>query len=291
MSQGQELVRAVAGGLLPQEVRLPVGSRELHCLIWGRDSDPSVLLVHGSGGHAHWWDPLVPALVRGRRLIALDSRGHGESDWPEEPDYRIESQTEDLLAVLDALAPEPLPIAGHSMGGRVVAFLAAHHPERVRGVALLDSRVRGIGDPSQRRWLERVQGRRRGRPYPSREAALAAFRLVPPEPGVPPPVLDLLAHHAIARSAPGEWSFRFDRAVLSFEGDGAGDLLPQLAGIRLPFWLARGEESLVLTEREEAELRAALPGARLASLPGAHHFFLSHPKPAAAWLLEFLAAC
>jgi pimeloyl-ACP methyl ester carboxylesterase len=274
---------------VPQELRVRAGALELHCLVWGREGDPSVLLVHGSGGHAHWWDVLVPALLPGRRLVAVDTRGHGESSWPETADYRIESLCADLVAVLEALAPGPVPVIGHSMGGRAVAWLTARHPEWVRSAAILDSRVRGIGDPSQRRWLARVQGRRSGRAYPTRKAALAAFRLVPPEPGVPQAVLDELAHHAIAERAPGQWTFRFDRAVLGNQGDGAGDLLPELARIRVPFWIARGEGSSVLTAQEEAELRAALPGARLASLPGAHHFFLSHPKPAAFWLLEFLA--
>jgi pimeloyl-ACP methyl ester carboxylesterase len=278
----------VTGGPVPQELRLRAGALGIHALVWGREGDPLLLLVHGSGGHAHWWDPLVPALLPGRRLVALDTRGHGGSDWPEPADYRIESLCADLVSVLEALAPGPVPVIGHSMGGRAVAWLAARHPERVRGAAILDSRVRAPGEAGQRRWLERVQGRRRGRDYPGREAALAAFRLVPPEPDVPQAVLDDLAWHAIAERAPGRWTFRFDRAVLSSEGDGAGDLLPELARIRVPFWIARGEGSPVLTQPEEAELRAALPGARLATLPGAHHFFLSHPEPAAAWLLEFL---
>ena len=104
----------------------------------------------------------------------------------------------------------------------------------LRGLALLDSRLGDVDPALAARWRGRVAGAREGRGYPTREAALAAFRFVPDEPEVAPDVVALLARHAIRERAPGDWTFRFDRAVLSLDGDRAGDLSGLLAARRMP---------------------------------------------------------
>src|SRR5262249_56754367 len=74
--------------LNPTAVRVVAGALGLRCLVWGRDADPTVLLVHGNGGHAHWGTPLLPALLPGWRLVVPALRGHREGDWPTTPPYR-----------------------------------------------------------------------------------------------------------------------------------------------------------------------------------------------------------
>ena len=106
MRNGNTLTAAVTGGLLPHHARARSGELALNCLSWGDDGAPTVLLVHGNGGHAHWWDALVPHFVPGYALLAPDLRGHGESDWPHVPAYRIEDFSADLLAIADRLAPQ-----------------------------------------------------------------------------------------------------------------------------------------------------------------------------------------
>src|SRR5262249_54077673 len=78
--EGQRRVAAVTGGRLPAFARVAAGTLSLSCLVWG-EGEPTAVLVHGNGGHAHWWDALVPGLVQGWRLVAPDLRGHGESEW------------------------------------------------------------------------------------------------------------------------------------------------------------------------------------------------------------------
>src|SRR5262249_61462781 len=165
------------------------------------------LLVHGNGGHAYWWAPLVPALVPGWRLVAPDLRGHGESDWPDTPQYRLEALADDLIAVRAALAPGPVALVGHSMGGRIALAYAARGWAGVRGFALLDSRLGDVAPALAARWRGRVTGSREGRRYRSHDAALAAFRFVPDEQGVAPEVVALLAEHAVCERAPGDWTF------------------------------------------------------------------------------------
>lgn len=272
----------------PESVVVRAGTLRLHCLVWGRDGDPTALLVHGNGGHAHWWAPLVPSLVPGWRLVAPDLRGHGESDWAEPPAYGLEDFADDLTAVRHALAPGPVALIGHSMGGRVALGHAARQPSNVRGLALLDSRLGAVDPALAARWRGRVSGQREGRGYAGRDAALAAFRFVPDEPGVAPEIVSLLAEHAVRERSPGEWTFRFDRAVLSLDGDGGGDLSKLLAALRCPVLLAAGAASLVLDEAERASLAAARPGTTIELFPGGHHFLVAQPAETGAALRRFL---
>jgi pimeloyl-ACP methyl ester carboxylesterase len=279
---GQLLTRGV-----PQnEIRVRSGNLGLRCLLWGSESDPPVLLLHGNGGHAHWWNALVPTLARGRQLIALDMRGHGDSDWPDAGQYRLEDYELDILAVLDSLASQPVPIVAHSMGGRAAAFFAARHPERVTGIALLDTSLTRTGDAQHADFAARVAGRREGRRYASREEALAAFRFVPEEPQVPEQVRVEMARHAICERRPGEWRIRFDRSVLL--GDGHGDLVPLVATLGCPVWIGNGRGSHALKGADRERLEASETDLVLAEFEGAHHFMLSHPEPPARWLVRFL---
>lgn len=282
------LVSAVTGGLLPRSVRVRSGDLDLHCLVWGADDDPTAVLLHGNGGHAHWWDALVPALVPGWRLVVPDLRGHGESAWPRQPAYRIDDYARDLEAVLDALAPGRVVLAGHSMGGRITTWFAVHSSARVRGLALLDTRLADIDPRMAARWRGRVAGTREGRGYASRQEALAAFRFVPDETGVPREIADNLAHHAMFERGPGDWTFRFDRAVLALDGDGAGEMIGLPSHVRCPMIILNGEDSVLSGGSEEEALRRARPDCIIRRFAGAHHFLVSNPRPVGRALREFL---
>ena len=281
-------MRVLANDLTPESHRVRVGELNLRCVTWGRLGDPVAVLVHGNGGHAHWWGPLVPALVPGWRLIAPDLRGHGESDWAEPPRYALTDFTADLIGVLDQLAPEPVALIGHSMGGRVAASFAIHYPERVRLLALLDTRMGGVNAKVAQKWRGRIAGTRHGRGYATRAEALSAFRLVPDEPHVPAHVLADLAHHAVHERGPGDWTFRFDRAVLALDGDGGGELYGALAQLRCPTLVLHGDGSWVMDAAEVAALRAVIPNCRVRGFPGRHHFFLGQAQAVGTALRRFL---
>ena len=289
-AESRARIAAVTGGRLPASVRVKVGALGIHCLVWGEVSAPTAVLVHGNGGHGHWWDALVPALVPGWRLVALDLRGHGESDWAEPPAYRLEDFAADLTPVLDELTDGPIVLVGHSMGGRVALWFAGRHPDRIRGLVVLDSRMTRVGWGDAKRWRAQVAGKRHGRGYPTRAEALAAFRFVPPESGVPDVVLANLAHHAVHERGFGDWTFRFDRAVLALDGDGAIDLSAALGRVRCPTMLMAGSESWVMDAAEIQAIASAIPGCAARVFPGGHHFLTAHAAAVGCALREFLDA-
>jgi len=290
-AESRRLVAAVTGGPLPSvaEVMGPDGLR-LRALVWGREADPTAVLVHGNGGHAHWWDPVVPALVPGWRLVAVDLRGHGESAWPAEARYRVQDFAADLDAILAVLTSGPVALVGHSMGGRITAWYASERPRAISRLALLDTRMDHIRPEYAAKHRGRVAaGKREGtRTYPSYADAVAAFRFVPREPNVPAEVVADLAHHAVIERAPGAWAFRFDRAVLAMEGDGADDLVARLATVRCPTWLAAGQDSWVLDQEQLDRMSSTLQHPTVEVFPGNHHFLVARGPEVGRALRRFL---
>jgi pimeloyl-ACP methyl ester carboxylesterase len=285
---GAALIAAVTGGVLPRHLQAHNRALRLHALDWGDAAAPPLLLVHGNGGHAHWWDALVPYFLPDYRLIAVDLRGHGESDWPDPPAYRIEDFAADLTALVEQLGLQRLAVIAHSMGARAAAWFAATAPRRVRGLALLDTSLAGVDAETAQRWRGRMVGQRAGRTYASAAEALAAFRFVPPEPGVGEAIVADVAYHAVHERAAGAWAFRFDRAVLSLDGDGAGDISGAVAELPCPLWVGLGSGSQVIPRREFLRLQQRRPDLVLREFAGAHHFFLSDPRSAGIELRAFV---
>jgi pimeloyl-ACP methyl ester carboxylesterase len=100
-----------------------------------------IVLVHGfaSSKQINWVNPgWVSTLMRaGRRVIALDNRGHGQSSKLYDPAaYHSAIMAEDVRALLDHLEIERADVMGYSMGARIAAYLAVDHPERVRSLIL-----------------------------------------------------------------------------------------------------------------------------------------------------------
>ncbi len=113
----------------------------------------TIVLVHGVGSSSHIWDLTAPLLAeKALRVVALDQRGHGESDQPESG-YDFDSIVADLAGFIAALGlAEPAVLVGHSWGASVVLHFGVAHPERSAGVALVDG---GTASPGERwTWAE-----------------------------------------------------------------------------------------------------------------------------------------
>ena len=98
---------------------------------------PPVVLAHGTYDNGRRWIPLGSDLADDHEVIAYDARGHGRSDAPD-TGYDIDSRVADLVGLVDELGLADPVLLGHSMGAATVAWAAAEHPERPRGVVLVD---------------------------------------------------------------------------------------------------------------------------------------------------------
>jgi pimeloyl-ACP methyl ester carboxylesterase len=226
-----------------------------------------------------------PAFDERFHVVSLDQRGHGESAWAQPPAYASEDFAADLLGVMDGLGWGRATLVGHSMGGHNAMSFAAWHPERVTALVIVDSRP---SIPADR--LSRLRNRvlRPLRRYPSPEAAVDSFRLLPRE-----TVADrrLLAH--LARSGlverDGGWFYRFDP-----ECNGSRrpvDSWRLLGGIAAPTLIVRGELSPVLSREMAAAMREAIPRASVVEVPATyHHLVLDAPAAFVDVLDRFLAS-
>jgi pimeloyl-ACP methyl ester carboxylesterase len=121
------------------------GDVRLHAVIGGEG--PPLLLIHGWPGSWYYWRLVMPALARDFDVIAVDQRGIGLSDKPEEG-YDTATLADDLVGLMDALGHERFAVVGVDTGMLIGYALAADHPHRVARVALGEAPLPGITPPS-----------------------------------------------------------------------------------------------------------------------------------------------
>jgi pimeloyl-ACP methyl ester carboxylesterase len=118
-------------------MRISSGNVSLHLAVEGR-GDP-ILFLHGFPDHGGCWRDVMRDIPDGQ-VAALDARGHGRSDCPQDPaDYAIGELVADVLAAADLLDSGPLTLVGHDWGGVVAWYVAAWHPERVGRLVIVNA--------------------------------------------------------------------------------------------------------------------------------------------------------
>lgn len=133
------LVMTAACAVAPQPVTVPVRGGSVFVDDGGRGGLP-IVFIHGNGGSsAQWAAQLAHFRAHGRRAIAIDLPGFGQSAPPANGDLSLDAMAAAIDDALDALHVDRFVIAGHSYGGAVVATYAAAHPEKVAGVVYVDA--------------------------------------------------------------------------------------------------------------------------------------------------------
>ena len=125
---------------------IDTGEVRLHALIGGEG--PPLLLIHGWPGSWYYWRLVMPALARDFEVIAVDQRGIGLSDKPEEG-YDTGTLANDLVGLMDALGHEQFAVVGVDTGLLIAYALAADHPDRVVRLAVGEAPLPGISPPNQ----------------------------------------------------------------------------------------------------------------------------------------------
>ena len=133
--------RNTAGGAEIARRSVELDGRRVSYLVAGDPATaPTILLIHGSGVSARYWDNQLQSLAGALRVVAIDLPGHGASE-PMPPTQRVsvEAYGEVVASFLDALGAGPVIVAGHSLGGAIAIALAARRPDAVSALLLLSS--------------------------------------------------------------------------------------------------------------------------------------------------------
>jgi pimeloyl-ACP methyl ester carboxylesterase len=265
----------------------------LHYLEWNPGAARTIVLLHGNSANAWWWQPLAETMraadFRSRadfRLLALDQRGHGDSEWVRPPVYGPLEYAHDLARFIAECAPPRPFVVGHSMGGISALTFAAEYPGAARAVVAIDAAV--TSNDRRNHYLRRLKGLPTIN-YPDLETALARFRLMPKEGEIAPATLRTIAEKSLGQTSEGRWTMKFDRE--SFLGSDGIDVLAAIARIRDPLLLVRAELSRIMTAEAARRALASNPMASLVTIAGAHHHvLLEQPAALARTIQEFIAS-
>jgi len=244
------------------------GDVEIAYLDEGQDQPNAepIVLVHGfaSTKEVNW---VNPAWVRtltdaGRRAIALDNRGHGQSSKLYDPaEYHSSKMADDVRALLDHLKIERADVMGYSMGARITTFLTINHPERVRSIVL-----GGLGD----RMVKEV-----GLPDDVAEALEA------------PSLADVADPQGrLFRSFAEQTKSDLRALAACIRGNRQTLSREQVGAIRVPAIIAIGTEDTVAGNAQK--LAALIPGARALDIPNRDHMLAVGDKVFKTSVLKFL---
>ncbi|MCP3985351.1 MAG: alpha/beta hydrolase [bacterium] len=245
----------------------------------GDEAAPSLVLLHGAGANAHWWDHLAPTLARQFHVIALDFRGHGDSDYPSE--HVPGAFSDDLEALLEHLDEPEAILMGHSMGAHVALWHAAQ-PRNTPALVLIEL-TRGASASRQRATRLALTLRRT---YTSREQAIDKFRFLPGAAHATPELQRAIAGKSVCIDSSGRFGFKFDPHWFGVPGRRP----PDLSSVSCPTLLLRGTDSNLLTPEGAADITAKIPDCKLIEIADAgHHAHVDQPMAVLETAMKFLS--
>lgn len=266
----------------PRSRRIP-GRPSLHFLHWAPSGEP-LLLLHGMGGNAYWWEKTASRLAGQFQVAALDFRGHGDSDWMENGHYDLDGFLEDIESARKYLGWERMHLGAHSMGARVALSYAQRWPARIRKLVAVDFRPEL--EPSRIQKFNLIS-RVKQPIYPNIKAILSRFRLEPSATVLDRNSLERLARHCI-RKVEGGYTWKFDWRVFRFY---YGSVRPEVEALRVETLIVRGAKSDMMGSEILQEALRAIPGAQGVEIAKAyHHVPLDAPEELAVRMRDFLIA-
>lgn len=262
----------------PEHHDVEVDGARIHYRTWGPSGAPGIALLHGGAAHSGWWDHIAPQLAAGRRVIAADLSGHGDSAWKSE--YDRSQWAREVIGAVRAGGLAPATFIGHSMGGWVSVFAAVLEPSAVKRIIAIDSPL-AEAPPEE----APIAARPPTKIYASREDAVGRFRTVPAQRGN----LPYVEHHIALESlheVDGGWTWKFDPGLFGQRG-WVRDLIPRLEA---PLTLIRCEHGMVDDAMTARIAGLHRDGITVVELPKAgHHAMFDQPVALVETLRGLLA--
>lgn len=261
------------GAVELEQISLRGAQLNLAADVAGPTDAPTLLFLHGSGQtRQSWSSALAEAIQRGYRAIAVDLRGHGDSEWSPDGEYTLDKFAADIRHVIEQLDDEPI-VVGASLGGLIGMMIAAAPPPRLRGLVLVDitARVELSGANEVIAFMDSAPNG-----FASlEEVAAAVTAYLPHRP--PPKNTNGLKRNLRLRN--GRYYWHWDPAFMQMgrdsqgklRADGPNQLETFARAINIPTLLVRGSRSRIVSEAGAREFLQMVPHAEFVDIAGAHH--------------------
>ncbi|OIP31233.1 MAG: hypothetical protein AUK23_07330 [Deltaproteobacteria bacterium CG2_30_43_15] len=263
------LIDTKMGAAKPEDRYLDINGLCLHYLDWGNYGHQPMLLLHGFLSHAHAWDDFALNSRYRFHVIALDQRGHGESEWSREAAYTLDDHIVDIARFVEALNLTKLILIGHSMGGRNALFYTACISQNVERLILVEARP-GNSPPAS----EALKHLLDNLPLQANSLNEVVRAVQAIYPYLSWEICHQMAGHGFRQTADGMFVPRDDiRMIQQSEQSGyfIEDIWPFLKNIPCPTLVVRGKESPFLSQEDAEEMCRLIPKAEWREIPEATH--------------------
>jgi pimeloyl-ACP methyl ester carboxylesterase len=241
---------------------------------------PGLVLIHGFRAHARWWDHIAPSLARTHRVVAINLSGMGDSGH--RATYSRAQHGREIMAVAGACGFDPVTLVAHSYGAISSIMAAIAEPDQVRRLVIIDSALPTAADVGHQIPVPPF------RIYPTREAAVERFRLIPPGEWPVSAILAYIASHSV-RETPEGWTWKFDQdAATSMNLDRYREAL---FGVPVPTDVIYGMQSEIMTPERRAMAAEIAPlcGPPVPIACAHHHIMIEQPIALVAAIEALLA--
>lgn len=257
-----------SANVTPEDHFVQANGMRLHYLDWGNRHLPKMLLLHGGAQSAHSWDFFSLAMRDHFHIVALDQRGHGDSDWSDAGDYDTGFHVADIEAFTDTIGFQAFTLMGLSMGARNAYSFTAASPAKVQRLIVVD-----VGPDIQ------AEGRRHIREFLEGTETFDSFdwlveRVKRYNPRRPETQIRGSLLNNLKQMADGRWTWKHDRRG-GIRRDRGGEMneaaWADLATIMAPTLIVRGAESNMLSPETAAKMQRTVRNSHLVEVPKAGH--------------------
>jgi esterase len=267
-----------------------VGVR-LNVYLWGAAEAPPLLFLHGGCLTARSWDLCCASQSIYNQCVAVDLRGHGDSDWAPDGDYRLDTFAADIEQVIDTVCISPPVLVGSSLGGLVALCLATRQRVEIAGVVAVEAGL--VTYPAAlQSILDFVRVGSAPDTFEGFVARALAFNHRRRR-----DILEQTVGYNLRRTGDGAFTWKWDPDRVSAAGlarlaEEQRHLADDLGEVDVPVLVVRGADSRMLPARDADELAARLPLARVEAVPHAGHAVHGdNPRDFLAAVRPFVAEC